>query len=204
MPFPMSVQNRRTLSWPPTSTRFLAHALAGSAIVLLAAYLGVRLQVNFSTIGFLDLLVVVLVAMISGFWEATVTSLAALTCLNYFFIPPVYTFYISDPQNWVALITFESTALLVSRLSIQMEKQARTAVLERRGMEKLYELSRRTLLMNPQQLPGPQIVAQICDVAQVDAVALFDAARARVDSSGSASPELEVAARDAYLQDRDE
>ena len=75
-------------------------------------------------------------------------------CLNYFFVPPVYTFYVADPQNWVALITFESTALLVSRLSIQMEKQARTAILERGGMEKLYELSRRTLLMNPQQSPG--------------------------------------------------
>ena len=183
----------------PSGLRFAGHALAGSATVLLAAYVGVRLHVNFATTGFLHLLIVVLVAMVAGFWEATVTSLAALICLNYFFVPPVYTFYVSDPQNWVALITFESTALLVSRLSIQMEQQARTAVLERRGTEKLYELSRRTLLMDPQQLPGPQIVAQICDVAQVDAVALFDAARARVDAAGSAGPDLEAAARDAYL-----
>ena len=92
--------------------RFVGHALAGSAAVLLVAYLGVRLHVNFSTTGFLDLLIVVLVATISGFWEATVTSLAALTCLNYFFVPPVYTLYVSDPQNWVALITFESTAFV--------------------------------------------------------------------------------------------
>ena|ERR1700733_8547758 len=189
---------------PQSTLRFMGHSLAGSATVFLAAYFGVHVHVNFATTGFLHLLIVVLVAMIAGFWEATVTSVVALICLNYFFVPPVYTFYVSDPQNWVALIAFESTALLVSRMSIQMEKQARTAVLERRGMEKLYELSRRTLLMNPQQLPGPQIVAQICDVAQVDAVALFDAARARVDSSGSASPELEAAARDAYLQDRNE
>jgi two-component system sensor histidine kinase KdpD len=202
MPFPTSVKNRRPLSWPQTSTRFLAHALAGSAIVLLAAYLGVRLQVNFSTIGFLDLLAVVLVAMVSGFWEATVTSLAALTCLNYFFIPPVYSFYVADPQNWVALITFESAALLVSRLSLQMERQARTAIQERRGMEKLYELSRRTLLMNPQQSPGPQIVVQIRDVVQVEAVALFDAARAHLDAAGCNHTELETLVRDTYLEGR--
>jgi two-component system, OmpR family, sensor histidine kinase KdpD len=189
---------------PQSMLRFFGHALGGSAMVLLAAYFGVRLRVNFATTGFLDLLIVVFVAMLAGFWEATVTSLMALVCLNYFFVPPVFTFYVSDPQNWVALITFESTALLVSRLSIQMEKQARTAVSERRGMEKLYQLSRRTLLMDPQQLPGPQIVAQICDVAQVDAVALFDAARARVDAAGSAGPKLEAAARDTYLQDRNE
>ncbi len=173
-------------------------------MVLLAAYLGVRLQVNFSTTGFLDLLVVVLVAMFSGFWEATVTSLAALTCLNYFFVPPVYTFYIADPQNWVALITFQSTALLVSRLSIQMEKQARTAIQERRGMEKLYELSRRTLLMNPQQSPRVQIVSQIRDVVQVDAVALFDTTRAHLDASGSTDPDMETSARDTYLEDRNQ
>jgi two-component system sensor histidine kinase KdpD len=178
--------------------------MAGSAAVLAAAYLGVRLHVNFSTTGFLDLLIVVLVSMMSGFWEATITSLVALTCLNYFFVPPVYTFYVADPQNWVALITFESTALLVSRLSIQREKQARTAILERRRMERLYELSRRTLLMNPQQSPGSQIVTQIRDVVEVDAVALFDAARAHVDTAGADCPELEALARSTYLQDRNE
>jgi two-component system, OmpR family, sensor histidine kinase KdpD len=189
---------------PPSTIRFTAHALAGSALVWLTAYVGVLLHVNFATTGFLHLLTVVLVAMVAGFWEATVTSLAALICLNYFFVPPVYTFYVSDPQNWVALITFESTALLVSRLSIQMEKQARKAILERRGMEKLYELSRRTLLMDPQRLPGSQIVAQIRDVAEVDAVALFDASRARVDAAGNANLEFETLARDTYLRDRNE
>src|SRR3984957_20747759 len=144
-----------------STMRFTRHALCGPAALMATAYVGMRLHVNFATTGFLHLLIVVLVATMSGFWEATVTSLVALACLNYFFVPPVYTLYVADPQNWVALLTFESTALLVSRLSIQMEKQARTAILERRRMEKLYELSRRTLLMDPQQLPGAQIVAQI-------------------------------------------
>jgi two-component system sensor histidine kinase KdpD len=186
------------------AVRFAGHALAGSAAVMAAAYFGIRLHVNLSTTGFVHLLIVVLVAMMSGFWEATVTSLVALTCLNYFFVPPVYTLYVADPQNWVALFIFESTALLVSRLSTQMEQQARTAILERHRMEMLYQLSRRTLLMNPQQLPGSQIVGQIRDVVQIDAVALFDAARARVDTAGAESPDLEVLARSTYLQDCNE
>lgn len=187
-----------------SATQFTRHALAGPAVVLLAAYLGFRLHVNLSTTGFVHLLVVVMVAMLAGFWEATVTSLVALICLNYFFVPPVYTFYIADPQNWVALITFESTALLVSRLSFQMEKQAQTAILERGRLDKLYELSRRTLLMNPQQSPGSQIVARIRDVVQVEAVALFDAARAHLDTAGSDIPELGVLARNTFLRDRNE
>jgi len=194
----------RAITGRKRAIRFAGHALAGSVAVLLAVYLGLRLHFNLSTTGFLHLLIVVVVATISGFWEATVTSLVAFTCLNYFFVPPVYTFIVADPQNWVALITFESTALLVSRLSNQREKQARTAILARRGMEKLYELSRRTLLMDPQRLPGPQIVAEIRDVVQLDAVALFDAAASRVDVAGAASPELQVLARDTYLRDRNE
>ncbi len=184
--------------------QFAGCILAGSAAVFVVSYLGLRLHVNLSTTGFVHLLIVVLVAMMAGFWEATVISLVALTCLNYFFVPPVYTFYIADPQNWVALITFESTALLVSRLSLQMEKQAHTAVLERSRLEKLYELSRRTLLMNAQQSPGSQIVAQIRDVVQVDAVVLFDAGRAHVDAAGAGSPDLEVLARNTYLRDHNE
>jgi len=195
----MQVATRRR-----NAIQLAGHALWGSAAVLVASYLGVRLHVNFSTTGFVHLLIVVLVAMLSGFWEATVTSLAALMCLNYFFVPPVYTFYIADPQNWVALITFESTALLVSRLSVRMEQQAHTAILERGRLEKLYELSRRTLLMNPQQSPGSQIVAQIRDVVQVEAVALFDAARAHVATAGTDDPKLGVLARNTFLQDSDE
>src|SRR5579862_8900478 len=106
-----------------SAMRFAVHILFGSAAVFVAGYSGVRLHVNFATTGFLHLLIVVFVAMMGGFWEATVTSLVALACLNYFFVPPVYSFYVADPQNWVALITFESTALLVSQLSIQLEHQ---------------------------------------------------------------------------------
>jgi two-component system sensor histidine kinase KdpD len=185
-----------------SAMRLTGHAFCGSLAVMATAYIGMRLHVHFSTTGFVHLLIVVLVATMWGFWEATVTSLVALSCLNYFFVPPVYTLHVADPQNWVALITFETTALLVSRLSIQLEKQAGTAILERRRMEALYDLSRRILQMNPQQLPGSQIVAKIRDVIQVDAVGLFDAARVRVDTSGSDRAEMEALARETYLVDR--
>jgi K+-sensing histidine kinase KdpD len=77
-----------------STMRFTRHALCGSAAVMATAYLRMRLHVNFSTTGFLHLLIVVLVATMSGFWEATVTSLVALTGLNYFLVPPrIHTLY---------------------------------------------------------------------------------------------------------------
>jgi len=37
-------------------------------------------------------------------------SFAAVVAFNYFFIPPVVTFAINDPQNWVALFAFLVTS----------------------------------------------------------------------------------------------
>jgi two-component system sensor histidine kinase KdpD len=186
-----------------TLTRFVGQALAGAATVLVATYLGFQAHVNFSTAGFVHFLIVLLVAMMFGFWAATITSFAAFICLNYFFVAPVYSFTVEDPQNWVALIAFESTALIVSRLSTQLETEAQTAIQGQRSMEKLYELSRSVLLLNRQQAPGPQIVAQIQQTMEVEGVALFEATLSQVDAVGSNIPELQALARNTYFEDAD-
>ena len=82
-----------------------------------------RLHLNLSATGSLYFLIVVMVSAYVGFWEASVTSLVAVNCLNYFFVPPVLTWRVSDPQDWVALATFEITALTVSRLSTRVQGQ---------------------------------------------------------------------------------
>ena len=47
---------------------------------------------------------------------STIASLVATACYNYFFIPPVGTFTIADPANWVALAVFLLASVVVSRL----------------------------------------------------------------------------------------
>ena len=48
-----------------------------------------------------------------------------MLCLNFFFLPPVGTFTIADPQNWVALFAFLAVSLVASNLSAVA--RARTA-----------------------------------------------------------------------------
>ena len=103
----------------------LRGCLAGLTAVAVVTFFGLRLNLNLSTSGSLYFLTVVMVSVIWGFWEGSVTSLIAVNCLNYFFVPPVFTWTVSDPQNWVALIAFEITALTVSRLSTRAQDQAR-------------------------------------------------------------------------------
>jgi len=171
------------------------------AAVALLTFCAFRLNLNLSTSGSLYFLIVVMVALIWGFWEASVTSLIAVNCLNYFFVPPVLTWRVSDPQNWVALATFEITALTVSRLSARAQVQARAEARQRAEVEKLYELSRRVLYLDRRQRIGPQVVSLIREIFRTEAVVLFDASLARLDATGSGADGLEQLARDAYVKD---
>ena len=162
----------------------LRGCLAGLAAVALVTLIAFRLHLNLSTSGSLYFLIVVMISVVWGFWEASVTSLIAVSCLNYFFVPPVFTWTVSDPQNWVALATFEIAALTVSRLSTRAQGQARAEALQRAEVEKLYELSRRILLLNRRQTIGPQIVSLIQEIFKTESMALFDATSARMDATG--------------------
>src|SRR5471030_2548187 len=95
-------------------------ALAGSAG---ATFLGRSLHANTTTIGFVYLVVVLLVAVRFGLVASTVASLAATACYNYFFLPPVGTWTIADPANWIALATFLLASVVVSRLVRSEERR---------------------------------------------------------------------------------
>ena len=181
--------------------RILRGCLAGLAAVALLTFCAFRLNLNLSTSGSLYFLIVVMVALIWGFWEASVTSLIAVNCLNYFFVPPVLTWRVSNPQDWVALATFEIAALTVSRLSARVQGQARAEARQRTQVEKLYELSRRILFLDRRQTIGPQIVSLIQEIFRTESVALFDATLARLDATGPRAEDLEQLARRAYFQD---
>ncbi len=120
-------------------------------------------------------------------------------CLVYFFDQPTASLQVIDPQNWIALASFEFTALIVSRLSIQVQAHMREAILHRQNAERLYELSRSILLLNRQQPPGPQIVELIIKHIEVESTAIFDSTFVRSDSAGVNGQENQQLARDAYL-----
>ena len=106
----------------------LAHlipALAGIAGVTLTYRLG--LETNATTVALSYLLVVLFVAAASRLWVAVVTSIAAMAAFNFFFLPPIGTLTIVDPQNWIALFAFLGVSLVASRLSAVARDRAELA-----------------------------------------------------------------------------
>ena len=96
-----------------------------ACLVLVAAITWIAfsvLNVNALIVGFAYVLAVLVVAASWGLTESFVTSIAATLCLNYYFLPPVLSFTIADPQNWVALFVFMVTAITASQLSASVRK----------------------------------------------------------------------------------
>jgi two-component system sensor histidine kinase KdpD len=104
-----------------------------------------RLHVNPTTVALMFLVAVLLASAYWGLRYAVVLALGATAAFNFFFLPPIKTFTIADPQNWVALFAFLVTALVASNLAERARREAEGAKGRRREVERLYGLSQRLL-----------------------------------------------------------
>jgi two-component system, OmpR family, sensor histidine kinase KdpD len=100
---------------------------------------------NPATVALTLLLLILLLAAEWGLRYAIVLSLAATACYNFFFLPPLGTFTIVDPQNWLALFAFLVTAIVASRLSQRARNQTDEALSRQHELEVLFHLSRELL-----------------------------------------------------------
>jgi two-component system sensor histidine kinase KdpD len=150
----------------------LLSSIAGVALVTFCAY---RLTpVNATTVGFAYLLLILIIASTWGFFEAALASVAATLAFNFFFLPPVGTLTIADPQNWVALFSFLSTSLIASRLSDKAERRAEEAIARRQDVEHLYTFSRSILLLNGDESFPKQLAQTVAEAFALEAVVLYD------------------------------
>jgi K+-sensing histidine kinase KdpD len=83
---------------------------------------------NATTVALTFLLVVLIVAATSRLWIAVMTSIGAMLSLNFFFLPPVGTLAVADPENWVALFVFLAVSLVASNLSSVARARAAEAL----------------------------------------------------------------------------
>lgn len=121
-------------------SRWAGYILAALAIGAVTAILiPLRSEINTTTVGFAFLLVVVSVAIIRGSGPALLASLVGMLCYNFFFLEPLHTLRIVDPQNWIALTAFFITALAVGQLSARAKRRAEEAESGRIENRRLYE-----------------------------------------------------------------
>jgi two-component system sensor histidine kinase KdpD len=173
-----------------------AGASAGVALVVYFCYRIV--PANATTVSLLMLLLVLAVATSWGLAEAIFTSIVAVLGLNYFFLPPIGTFTVADPENWIALFVFFATAFTVSQLSSQARKRTQEALSGRAEVTRLYELSR-AMLMDETRDAIRLSITRTGQLLELSHIAFFDLANGQIygslDGSAIAPPELGHVAR---------
>jgi two-component system sensor histidine kinase KdpD len=180
-------------------------ARIGGALFIVAAitafYFYVFNQANSTTIAMTFLLAILGVATAWGLFEAVVASVAGVLCFNFFFLPPLFTFYLADAQNWVALFAFLVTAVVASRLSTSAKQRAREATRRQEEMERLYELSRALMLVDKLSATAGQISHRIAQVFDVDGVAVFDRETDQIYRTGATDQAIsDTKLKDSALQ----
>jgi two-component system, OmpR family, sensor histidine kinase KdpD len=192
------------------ATRVLAAGrIAGSllAVGLVTAGYASIVRVNPTTIALSYVVVILLIATAWGIAESTAASIAAMICFNFFFLPPVGTLTIADPQNWVALLAFLATAIVASQLSGRAKIRNIEALGRQADLERLYALSR-ALLLSEGSGSRPGVIARhVADAFELRAVGLYDQRRDSIAWAGAAEfpgnddKLREVARRGAAIQE---
>jgi two-component system, OmpR family, sensor histidine kinase KdpD len=148
-------------------------------------------DVNHTTVALSFLLAILAVSAVWGMVVSAFMSVVAMLTFNYFFLPPIGTFTIADPQNWVALLAFLVTAILGSQLSGRMRREADAANRRRREIEKLYMFSQKLLGEgNVIQLLNA-IPNHIVETFEAGAASLFLADKNKFYRSGLGAPQLD-------------
>ena len=157
-----------------TRRRELRFAAAIGAMLLVTFVFRTIAVANAMTAGFAYLVAILLVAAAWGRSDSIAASVTATVCLSYFFLPPVGTFAIADPENWIALFTFLISALIASQLSDRAKRRTIEAKTRQVEMERLYALSRAIMLMDLHQSIGNHIAQEVARICEIPPVALYD------------------------------
>ena len=96
-------------------------------------------------------LVLVIVALVGGIGPGLVTAVVSSLLLNFFFVPPLYSFTVAEPQNLLTLIVM---VLVAGMVAVVVDRAARRAEQAARARTEAALLASyaRTVLTNPKPL----------------------------------------------------
>ncbi|HWZ26981.1 MAG TPA: sensor histidine kinase KdpD [Gemmatimonadales bacterium] len=131
---------RRPAGKPSPSREYLAAALAIAACTLLGAVVFRFLTVT--DVAMVYLLGAGLVASRYGRGPSLAAVLLGIACFDFFFIPPYYTFAVTDLRYLITFGVMLGIALVISGLTLRIREQADAARQRERRTGALYAMSR--------------------------------------------------------------
>ncbi|HEX2891693.1 sensor histidine kinase KdpD [Vineibacter terrae] len=160
--------------WRPERAPTWAYAEAALSVVV-AGVIGVGIDrlVNLSNISLVFVVPVLLSAARHGIWPSVWAAALGAVAYNFFFLPPLYEFTITDPANVVALFFFLLVAVSTSALATRSRSRSLAARREAQVTAELYSFSRKIVGLADLDDLLWTIVAQIARMVRVEVVVLM-------------------------------
>jgi two-component system sensor histidine kinase KdpD len=124
--------------------------------------------------------------------SAVASSITATLCLDYFFIPPIGSVTIGDPQGWIVLGVFLAVSLVATNLSARLRSQRDELAGRQSDSEKLHALNRAILLSDrgPHELHR-LLVNKCIELFAFEEAALFENGSGEIHRSTQSGAILE-------------
>ncbi len=145
------------------------------ALVVLVTLIGHSIASlgNVTNVALLYLLPVLVAATRYGLRTGLVTGLASSLAYNFFFIPPIYTFTIADPQNLITVMVLLGIAVLVSQLASRVRDNAVLAQRSATQNGALAGFARQLTAITTETDLGQVLCAEVARLIDVRAVLLL-------------------------------
>jgi two-component system sensor histidine kinase KdpD len=176
----------------PKSLRSVIGGYAFGCAIIVLITLFYQRESNFkvTTVVLTYLLAILVASALWGLGVSVFMSVISTLVCDYFFFPPIGQFTVTDPQDYVSLVSFLITSVIGSDLSARARRQAEEANNRRNEVEKLYQFSRHLLnARNPIDLLI-EIPKRIVESFQAGAAALYIPEKQKIFRSDIDDPYL--------------
>ena len=137
--------------WPP----YLWTVVICAVVTVLTAPL--HSVLDLANIVMVFLLAVVFVAVRYGRGPAVMAAFLTVAAFDFFYVPPRFTFSVSDAQYLLTFVVMLVVALVIGQMTAGLKFQARVATLREERVRALYEMSR--------DLSGALLTEQVAEIA---------------------------------------
>ncbi|MGA3047417.1 MAG: ATP-binding protein [Terracidiphilus sp.] len=127
-------------------SRGIIHWFVGALMAGVTTITLVWLGADSTAAGMVYLVLVVWSATQAGIWLALFVALLCAGSFDFFFLPPYRTLRLAGGQQWVAMVSFVASCVVVGRVAERARRQTRQAEQQREDVERLYELSQEMML----------------------------------------------------------
>ena len=165
----------------------------GLMMVALTTGLGLLLSpvISSNAVDLLYLIPVVATATLFGLGASLIVSLSAALAYNFFFLPPVYTFTISDPENIITFVILAGVGIVAGQLAGRLRREANVGARKATENAALAAFGQRLAAVSDQAGTAQTTCSEIAALLNVNTVLLLrKAGRAEICGAHPEAPNL--------------